>query len=397
MNKAANEVTEKIPAFLQLAFRPFFMSGVLFSILAIILWASTLNGWLSFKPYSNSYWWHSHEMLFGFVVAIIIGFLLTAVQAWTGQPSLKGKPLLALWLLWLSARVLLAVELGFAPLIIVIVDLLFLPVAALCMAQLVIKAKLWRNLFFIPLLLLMAFANGLMHWGAWYNDAELVSQGSYTMVMLVTLIMAVMAGRVFPMFTANGTATQKVIPIRALELLTIISTFLVVLMFMSGLEIAPMTKTILLLLAAVCHLFRCLRWRFLVTLKTPLVWSLHLSYFCIPIGLFLMAWHFHGGNISLSSAMHALTVGAMGNMVLSMISRVSLGHSGRLLVVGWVMSLAFATIFAAFLVRVFGLFLIQDYLLLIAIAAGLWVIAYGLFVVKYWNVLSKPRIDGRLG
>ncbi len=397
MNRTTNQIESKIPAFLQLAFRPFFMSGALFSVVAILLWASSLNGWLTFNPYANSYWWHSHEMLFGFVVAVIIGFLLTAVQSWTGQPSIKGNSLLALWLLWLSGRILLAVDLGVSSLVIVILDLLFLPTAAFFMARLIIKAKLWRNLFFIPLLLLMAIANGLMHWGAWHNDAHWVNQGSYSMVMLVTLIMTVMAGRVFPMFTANGTATQKVEPIQALELLTIFSTFLLVLMFISGLEISPIFKTTLLLFAAVCHLIRSLRWRFWVTLKTPLVWSLHLSYFCIPVGLFLMGWHYSDSHISLSNGMHALTVGAMGNMILSMISRVSLGHSGRKLIVNWVMSLAFATIFAAFLIRVFGLFATQDYMLVIAVAAGLWAIAYSLFVVSYWNVLSKPRIDGRAG
>jgi uncharacterized protein involved in response to NO len=397
MNKETTKVVSNTPAFLQLAFRPFFMSGALFSILAVMLWAITLNGWFTFNPYSNSYWWHSHEMLFGFAVPIIIGFLLTAVQAWTGQPSVKGKPLFALWLLWLSARILLAINLGIAPLLIVVIDLLFLPTAAFCMAHLVIKAKLWRNLFFVPLLLLMTLANGLMHWGAWYHEPESVSQGSYGMVMLVTFVMTVMAGRVFPMFTANGTASKKVAPVKALELVTILSTLLVMLMFLSGLVLAPIIKTAILFLAAFCHLIRSVRWRFWVTLKTPLVWSLHLSYFCIPIGLFLIGWNISGGDITLSSAMHTLTVGAMGNMILSMISRVSLGHSGRKLVVDWIMSLAFTVIFMAFIVRVFGLFVSSSYLLVIAVSAGLWVMAYSLFVAKYWNVLSKPRIDGRPG
>lgn len=383
-----------IPLF-DLAFRPFFLSGALFSVIAVLVWTSLLNGWIGFYPYGSTIWWHSHEMLFGFATAIIVGFLLTAVQNWTGQSSVKGKSLALLWLLWFVARLMLAIDLGLGRWVVALVDLAFLPLVAFLLANLIIRVKLWRNLVFVFVILLMTIANGLMHWAVLSDNPGLATQGSYAMVMLVTLLMTVLGGRVFPMFTANGTGTQKVESIKWLEIGTIGSTVLIAIVYMTGIILPTELQTLLLMFAAVCHLIRLLRWRFWVTLKTPLVWSLHLSYACIPAGLFLMALHYSTNQIPLSTALHGLTIGAMGSMILAMITRVSLGHTGRNIVVGKLMSTAFIAIFLSFLVRVFLPVLSNDYSLSVAVAAILWALAYGIFSTTFFPILTtKRRIAG---
>lgn len=383
-----------IPLF-DLAFRPFFLSGALFSVIAVLVWTSLLNGWIGFYPYGSTIWWHSHEMLFGFATAIIVGFLLTAVQNWTGQSSVKGKSLALLWLLWFVARLMLAIDLGLGRWVVALVDLAFLPLVAFLLANLIIRVKLWQNLVFVFVILLMTIANGLMHWAVLSDNPGLATQGSYAMVMLVTLLMTVLGGRVFPMFTANGTGTQKVESIKWLEIGTIGSTVLIAIVYMTGIILPTELQTLLLMFAAVCHLIRLLRWRFWVTLKTPLVWSLHLSYACIPAGLFLMALHYSTNQIPLSTALHGLTIGAMGSMILAMITRVSLGHTGRNIVVGKLMSTAFIAIFLSFLVRVFLPVLSNDYSLSVAVAAILWALAYGIFSTTFFPILTtKRRIAG---
>jgi len=396
MNRDNSESPKGLAIF-GLAFRPFFLLGALFSIIAVTLWVIALAGWVNFSPYGGGLWWHSHEMLFGFVSAIVVGFLLTAVQNWSGIPGVKGGPLIGLVILWLIARILLAVDSGIAPWILVVVDTAFMPVAAIFLAIPILKKKLYRNLFFIPLLLLMSAANFLMHLAMISGDYSLINTGSYAMVMLVTFLMCVMGGRVFPMFTANGTRTPKVEPIAWLEKLSILSMAVVALSFASGYNFSETYLAVITFVAAVTHFVRCLRWRFWVTLKTPLVWSLHVSYFSIPLGLLCLSLHYGFNLMSFSLALHVITVGAIGTMILAMISRVSLGHTGRLIVVGHLMAVAFAALAIAMISRSILPLFFDDYILLLLVSGGLWLTGFGIFVIQYFSVLTRPRIDGRPG
>jgi len=382
----------QIAPFFSVAFRPFFLSGALFSIIAVLTWVGALNNSFEFNPYGGSYWWHAHEMLFAFVGAIVVGFLLTAVQNWTGQTSLKGKPLMVFWLLWLVARLTLAIDLGIDRWLVALIDLAFLPIAGVVLARLIIRAKRWKNLIFIPVITLMTIANGLMHWGALNADPGLVNQGSYAMVMLVMMLITVLGGRVFPMFTANGTGTRKVESIKWLEMATIISTAFIAITYICGLLLPAPILALLLIFAAVCHLIRLLRWRFWVTLKTPLVWSLHVGYFSIPLGYSLMAYHYLTERILLSTVLHGLTVGAIGVTILAMITRVSLGHTGRKLVVNKLLSLAFIAIILSFTIRVFYPFFSDNYILNIGIASVLWALAYGVYVIDFLPKLITKRL-----
>ncbi len=351
-------------------------------------------------PLANYYpplYWHMHEMLFGFAVAVIAGFLLTAVQTWTRVPSVKGWPLAMLVLLWLSARVFIAFPEWFPTSITVALDVAFLPLVAFFLSRPIIKAKLWRNLFFVPVLLVMAVLNGWMH--ATVNG---VVQGSFielshVMVLMVTLVMCIMGGRVFPMFTANGTQTERVSPILWLEKLSIASVLVCVAMAVAPVEIPNLIEGSAFALAGLANFVRAWRWRIWVTLKTPLVWSLHISYWSVCLGLLLLAsvkWQWLS---NVSMAYHAITVGGIGLMILSMISRVSLGHTGRAIKVNAVMSMAFLFMLIALITRVFAPLVNELYLNFILISAGLWSAAFILFAIKYCPIVFKARVDGTDG
>lgn len=381
----------------RLAFRPFFLFGALFSIVSLVAWNALLNGKIGFAVHGGPLWWHMHEMLFGFVGAIVVGFLLSAVQTWTRLPSIKGLPLFLLFLLWLTARVFMWLPAILPPWIIAVTDLLFFPAAALVLTRLVVKARLWRNIIFVPLLAAMTLANATMHYSAAEGLTELALSAAVGMVLMVTLLMCIMGGRVFPMFTANGTQTPRVPPLAWLEKSAIIGMLLVVVTQVGIFALPAWVNALLLFVTAALHFIRVFRWRIWVTLKTPLVWSLHVSYWCIPIGLTLLGISELSDSITRSQAIHSLTVGAMGIMILAMIARVSLGHTGRTIQVGKLMNAAFLILTFAFVVRVFGISVFPSYGDVFTTATALWVLAYGCFFALYLPILTRPRVDGQPG
>ncbi|MDN3640630.1 NnrS family protein [Simiduia curdlanivorans] len=402
-----SQLISKTPALLGLAFRPFFLFGGVFSAIAVALWIASLNGWLSFNPYGGSYFWHAHEMVFGFVCAIVTGFLLTAVQNWTGIPGIKGRALLLLLALWLGARLALAIK---APTIIsATLDLLFLPAVIYCLAKPVITIKQYRNLLFVPILLLMFVGNLVSHIALWRGDFVTALQGIYGAAWLVVMIMTILGGRIVPMFTANGSQTTKVNNIPALEIATLASTLFVVLCQASGVAklIPASVNFFVCALVAGIQFWRVLRWRFWVTTKVPLLWSLHISFLFMPLMLLLLSIHYFTlawpslsvmPIVTYSTAMHLLFVGAMANMILAMMARVALGHSGRPLIPAPIMSLAFIAIALAALTRTVLMWLLPSasYWLLNT-TAFLWILAYGIFAIIYWPVLTRPRLDGKPG
>ncbi|MEP4145971.1 MAG: NnrS family protein [Halioglobus sp.] len=383
------------PSLFRLAFRPFFLLGALFSVISILMWAGMFTGKITVLPFGGSLWWHAHEMLFGFVAAIIVGFLLTAVQTWTGIAGVRGWYLLGLVLLWLSARIVLLYPSALPDGLVTMLDLSFLPVAAAVLATPILRIRQWRNVIFVPILLAMTLANGMFHAAVYLSDPGLQAMAANFMLMLVVLLMTVVAGRVVPMFTANGTGTDRVQPLPWLERL---SPLCMLLAIPAGMGLLPAKMSAgLFFLAGGCQFYRVVRWRTWVTLSTPLVWSLHLSYWFIVIGLMMLGISKLSSSISHSQALHALTVGAVGMMILAMISRVSLGHTGRPLAAGPVIFVAFVAMVLAALLRVGGPIWLSDYSVVITGSALLWATAYGLFVIRYLPVLGRSRPDGRPG
>jgi uncharacterized protein involved in response to NO len=391
---------QKIAPIWRQAFRPFFLFAGLFSILSMGAWALVQAGELYFMPYGGVTFWHAHEMLFGFVAAIIVGFVLTAVQSWTGLRATHGKPLILLFSLWLLARILMLVDIFTLQWITALFDISFILVAAFFMARLVLKVKQYRNLIFVPILLLLATANLFTHLSVLTGDMHFYTQGIYSTVLIITLIMTVIAGRVFPMFTANGTQTKKVDNLAWLEKSVIGLTALLLLIHFGGIQHILSSKLMVLLFAfcSLAHSIRAIRWRPQVTFKTPLVWSLHLAYWFIPSSFLLFALHYGGVNISTSNALHGLTAGAMSSLILAMIARISLGHSGRPLTPHWLMKYAFSLIILAGCIRLISPYIqLYFHFNLHVLSAVLWALAFGIFVVVYAPILTTPRPDGRPG
>jgi uncharacterized protein involved in response to NO len=388
---------------LRLAFRPFFLFGVLFSVIAIGWWSWWWLNPSAWTPYGGAIWWHGHEMIFGFAAAIVVGFLLTAVQNWTGVPGLSGLPLGLLFGLWFGARLLISFGSSINTAVIIIVDSSFLLVAAMAMAYPVITARRWSNLMFVPILLALCGLNITSHL-ALQNNPLLAMKALQTAILLIILIIGIVGGRVMPMFTTNGLMTAgikitKPEPKRWLELSSLLSLLLVVISSLIGFDQLPNTFTITLLaFAATANSIRFLRWGFWRCWSVPLLWSLHLAYMFLPLGLIALLLVEVGFLKNVSAALHCFTVGTIGGMILSMISRVSLGHTGRPLITPKLMSLAFTLLLLAATLRVILPGWFPAYSTFgIGLAGVLWVAAFSIFCGCYGKVLISPRPDGKAG
>ena len=391
---------QKITPLLRLGFRPFFLSGAIFGVIAIILWLLMYKGAVSFSPLGGGYWWHIHEMVFGFGCAIIAGFLLTAVQNWTGARGAQGKTLLVLFLLWLAGRVFLLVPELLGTTLTSVIDLAFLPAVAYVLGKPIIAIKQYRNLFFVPLLALFTLANLEMHLALFYPETFTITYAGYSGVMLVTFLMSVMAGRVAPMFTANGTKTPKATPLPWLDKVTNGSLAIIML----NLLLQPIVGFsefffgVLLIVAGIFQTMRWLRWRPWITLNVPLLWSIHGAMKFICFGLIVLGVSYLIPDVPSNHVWHLLTVGGMGGLILAMISRVSLGHTGRPLSPPKSMSIAYILISLAAIVRTFGPWgLPEKTALFIDISGGFWIIAFAIFILTYAPMLMSPREDGRPG
>lgn len=384
-----------IPVF-RLAFRPFFLAGSIFSVISLLLWGAILSGKITMPSMLAPSIWHAHEMLFGFAGAIILGFLLTAVQNWTGYPGLKGAKLAFIFSLWLAGRIALFVLPPELFWLTMLLELSWMPLAALSLGIAVVHGKQWRNLFFVPLLLVMSILNALSLWGVKDNDYITSLNAIWSMLFLVFFIIALMGGRVIPFFTSKGTSTDKVQPILALELAS-----LAPLLLLAVLTWIPETNDIsavLAIIAGSANTIRLIRWKPLITLPVPLLWSLHLSYLLLSTGLLFYALALFFPAFNVVTMIHLTAIGGIAGVILAMISRVSLGHTGRSLTPSKWMNIAFIFIALSALVRVFlPLFSPNLALMTYWVSILCWSIAFILFIIFYARMLVSARLDNRPG
>ncbi|MDT3706451.1 MAG: NnrS family protein [Thiobacillus sp.] len=376
-----------------LGFRPFFLAAGVYAVLLMGLWLGALNGYVATGGLLPSVW-HGHEMLFGFAVAVIAGFLLTAVQNWTGIPMPSGPPLAALFLLWLAGRVGFLVP-GLPAGLVAAIDLAFLPVLALTLGLPILKAKQLHNYPFPVLLLVLAAANALVHQQALGWTAISPSLGLQLAAYVVVTMILVMGGRVIPSFTDNKLRTRAR-RWKAIERLAPISAIGALLAALIA-PVSPVTA-VLAATAAAVHFIRLGGWYTSKFWSVPLLWILHLGYAWIALGFALLALSATGMTAATGSALHAFTAGGIGVLTLGMMARVSLGHTGRLLEPPPVMTLAFVAINLAALIRVvLPLFFPGLHLTVMAAAGLVWMAAFGLFCVVYAPMLLRPRVDGKPG
>ncbi len=375
-----------------LGFRPFFLAASIYAVLLMGLWLVVLQGHLSLGALPPPVW-HGHEMLFGFAVAVIAGFLLTAAQNWTGIPMPSGRPLAALFLLWLAGRLGFLVP-GLPVGLVALVDLSFLPLLALALALPIHRAKQLHNYPFPVLLLTLTAANALVHLEAlgWTSSARL---GLYLATYVIVAIMVIMGGRVIASFTDNKLGTcarrwnliERLVP--AVTLAALIAALIAP---------ASLVTALLAAIAATVHGIRLAGWYTRKYWAVPLLWMLHLGYAWITLGFALLALSAAGMSAAAVSALHAFTAGGVGVLTLGMMARVSLGHTGHPLEPAPVMTLAFVAINLAALIRVvLPLFFPAAYASGMVIAGLIWMAAFGVFVVVYASKLLRPRADGKPG
>jgi uncharacterized protein involved in response to NO len=381
-------------AILALGFRPFFLLAGIGAVALIALWMTLWMGRLSTAAsYYGPLGWHSHEMLFGYTGAVITGFLLTAVGNWTGIDTAAGWRLGALALLWLAGRV--AALLPLPGSLIAVLDLAFLPMVALVLYRPLMLGKARSNRLFLPLLGAMALANALVHLQALGVTQATAGRGTLAMLDLVLLLMLIVTGRVVAFFTERGVAGSVPRNRGWLEQAGFAGAIALVVTDIAG---GPEVITGALCTAlAVQTILREAGWHDRRVWRSPILWVLHAAMLWLGVG-FAMRAAAAFGLVPANVALHALTVGAVGVLTLGMMSRVTLGHTGRDMRAPRTAVLAFVLVNLAALVRGIAPALWPDrYLLLVHSAAGLWILAFALFLVAHAAMLWRARVDGRAG
>ncbi|SFR57123.1 uncharacterized protein involved in response to NO [Marinobacter daqiaonensis] len=372
-------------------FRIFFLSMTVLALLAIPLWVMQLTGMTQLPLALPGLFWHQHEMLFGFLSAAIAGFLLTAVCVWTGTERTHGLRLLLLWGVWLAGRLLLATGEGLPGWLVQGINLAFLPLVMLDAGWRIWHARQKRQFMILMVLGLL----WLMQVGFVLRLDPLYAKGALIMAMA---LISIIGGRITPAFSTGwlrqrGLESDRIRMVPALDLANLAALVLLLASFLAGPDIATAA---LALLAAALMLVRLYNWKGWLVRREPLLWILHLSILWVPVSLLLLAGSLLAGWPT-SAWSHAAGTGAVGGLILGVIARVSLGHTGRPLILPKGMVLAFVAIHLAAAVRVVTTFDLLPWHAGVLVSGLLWATAYAVFLARYTGILASPRADGKPG
>ncbi len=377
---------------LRLGFRPFYLLAAIYAAFSIPLWIAQLAGLLPGSAALPGTLWHAHEMLFGFALAVITGFLFTAGKNWTGQPTPTGWQLGAISLLWIAARALNF----FGPAeLAAFADLSFVLLVMAALARAILRSKNYRNLFVLIVLGALLMATAVVHFAlpGWVSIAP--SSAVHFGAFVVAMLASVMGGRVIPSFTANALPGVRQFLNPQLDLWAIAVSGCGFLLFLGQGD--PRLTAAVCICAFILQSIRLAGWNPWATRRTPLLWILHLSYAWIPISLALIAAS-NFGLAPVAAAIHALTIGALGGLMIGMMTRTALGHTARPLTAGPIEVAAFILVPLAAVMRIAPLlFVTLPYLPFMSIAALCWSMAFVLYLVKYLPILTRARLDGRDG
>ena len=388
--------TEPTPAaephpLLRLGFRPFYLLAAALAVLSVPLWLAAYKGMLPALPAANILW-HMHEMVFGFAGAVIIGFLFTAGRNWTNLPTPAGGQLAALAALWLAGRAAMLLAPGVPAMVL---DGLFLPLCAAAFGHVLVLAQSRRNYPICGILVLLSIANLLFHAAANGWIALPALKPVHGAILMITVLEAVIGGRVIPMFTRNGAPGSQPVTVAWREKASIALLLATALAWV--LE-APAAVTALAAFAAAgVNALRLAGWAPFATVRVPLLWILHLAYAWIVAGLVLLGLAALGTGAP-SSAFHALAVGGMSGLIIGMITRTALGHTGRMLRAGRAESAMYLLLQAGALARLLANAApaaARD--ILLPLSALAWSAAFLLYLLVYGPYLSRARVDGREG
>ncbi len=380
-------------------FRPTFLAAGVAATVLVPLWVLMWGfGWSLSTDWPPTLW-HAHEMVFGFIAASVAGFLLTAVPSWTGQRGFAGLPLIVLVSLWLAGRILIATSAHWPAAVVAAADVGFLIVLALLVAPPLLRSQN-RNTPLLLVLTLLAVCNAVSHWALAHRDAGMAYHAILVAIDITLLLVTVIGGRIVPAFTASALrASGAPVALRAWPWATpatvggMIAVGLTDLFWLDSAASGAVAGA-----AAVIQAGRMLQWRSFATLRQPIVWVLHLAYAWLPVGLALKSAALLAGLALSAFWLHALTIGVLAMMIMAVMTRASLGHTGRALAVDPSIAAAYVLLLAAGLVRVFGLSALGlPYPVVIVISACCWTAAFGIFLVVYAPILWSARADGKPG
>jgi uncharacterized protein involved in response to NO len=375
---------------LALGFRPFYLAAAAFAVLSVPVWLAAYYGWIAFANIGLA--WHMHEMVYGFVVAVVVGFLYTAGRNWTGLWTPRGAHLALLLALWFAGRLAMLAQPSMPA---AILEWAFLPCATWPLWRVLQRSGNRRNMPLAGVLALLAMANLAFHAAqlGWLEISPV--RPIYAALILIVVIEAIIGGRIIPNFTANAVPGTKPVQHAALDRASMVLTAMAGLAWAFGLAAAPAAA--LAFGAALLQAVRLLLWKPMVSVRMPLLWILHLSYAWIPAGFVALALS-HLGMVPASSAVHLLGVGGMGGLIIGMITRTALGHTGRMLVAGRADTAMYVLLQAGVLTRLFAGMSAGAWRDGLLLAAGsCWSLAFLLYVLAYAPRLAQPRIDGREG
>ncbi|NND59048.1 MAG: NnrS family protein [Gammaproteobacteria bacterium] len=382
---------------LALGFRPFYLGAAVFAVVVLPVWIAVYLGQLQATGYLSGVAWHSHEMIFGFAPAVIAGFLLTAVRNWTSQPTPTGRALAALVLLWVAARILVVTG---PDLLAIAADVAFLPAVAVAVGIPIWRSKNSRNYKILVVLLVLTLANLVYHLAhIGILPPAFTRTATIGALDIITILMAVVGGRVIPAFTANAIPGAGVRQLPALEIASIVP---LVLLLVAGIlsywiSFPDWAWLSLLIIAVLTQTLRWWLWRPLQTWRNPLLLMLPVAYVWIPLSLAMRALALVG-TIPPAVAIHALTLGAISGLMLAMMMRSALGHTGRALAAERIEILAFFLVQAGAITRLASGFVDPSNYQGLVVASGiLWSLAFAAFLFRYAPMLCRSRIDGKPG
>ena len=377
-------------AVLSQGFRPFFLGAGIVAFLAMAGWIGALAfGWNIGGSY-GALNWHAHEMLFGYTSAALAGFLLTAIPNWTGRLPLSGIPLLALVSLWVIGRVAMAAPDAVGALPAAILDSAFLPTLAFVAGREIVVGRNWKNLKILAGVIALSGANGAFHLSVYSSGGAL--EASRFALMIYVLLIAIVGGRIIPSFTRNWLARagsrHLPKPFSRFDVISIIAVAVAALGWLvAGDSIGGAALSIA---ASAINVVRLGRWQGWRTTEEPLLLILHLGYGFVPLGLLCVGLS-QLGWMSAPSALHVLTVGAIGIMTFAVMTRASLGHTGRPLTASPAISVAYLSLLVAATIRPFAELLPSHYHLLLEVAGAAWLLAFAIFLLEYGPILCRSR------
>ncbi|MBU1211144.1 MAG: NnrS family protein [Alphaproteobacteria bacterium] len=395
--------SSRTPILFSEGFRFFFFAGPVFAVVAMLIWL----GWLgihaagavaTYIPFSQPpQQWHAHEMIFGYGGAVLAGFLLTAVPNWTGAKASPATFVSSLAALWLTGRfaVLFSTELPAA--LVMIVDVAFIPVLGANILVNLLKRPKPQNMLFLVLLAMMTAGNAAVHL-EWIGAASQTSTGGLRMGLLTLAAMiAVLGGRVTPGFTRNAMVRAGIetgLPSSRGWLDGIGISSAILLAPLAAIDPGDTILAVVAAIAGVSNASRLAGWRTIAVIDQPILWSLHLGFAMLAAGYGLLALHWFGLGFSEAAALHVIAIGAIGGMTIAVMSRATLGHTGRPLTAAKPIAGAYALVALAALVRSAGVVLApQHYFTMMFLAGGLWIAAFLIFIAVYAPIVMSPRLE----